>query len=182
MAAVTSAVIFELRKIKSVTVSTFSPFICHEGMGLDATILVFWRLSFKPAFSLSSFIYVFICLPGVSESACQCRRYGFDHWVRKILWKRNCNPLQYSCLGSPMDEPGRVQSVGWQSWTWPNEWAHTHMCTHTHIQIYLFKDKMKKLWLGLINVLPQTQPAPESEALPTSFFFDDYLSSHGRRE
>ena len=36
-----SAVIFEPRKIKSVTVSTVSPSICHEVMGPDAMILVF---------------------------------------------------------------------------------------------------------------------------------------------
>ena len=50
-----SAVILEPLKIKSVTVSIVSPSICHEVMGLDATILVFWMLSFKPAFSLFSF-------------------------------------------------------------------------------------------------------------------------------
>ena len=49
-----SAVILEPKKIKSVTVSIVSPSICHEVMGLDAMILVFWLLSFKPAFSLSS--------------------------------------------------------------------------------------------------------------------------------
>ena len=36
------------------TVSTVSPFICHEVMGLDAMILVFRMLSFKPIFSPSS--------------------------------------------------------------------------------------------------------------------------------
>ena len=36
-----SAVILEPRKIKSVTVSTVSPSICHEVMGPDAMILVF---------------------------------------------------------------------------------------------------------------------------------------------
>ena len=36
-----SAVILKLKKIKSATVSTFSPSICHEVMGLDAMILVF---------------------------------------------------------------------------------------------------------------------------------------------
>ena len=34
-------VILEPKKIKSVTVSTFSPSICHEVMGLDVKILVF---------------------------------------------------------------------------------------------------------------------------------------------
>ena len=36
-----SAVILEPQKIKSVTVSTVSPSICHEVMGQDAMILVF---------------------------------------------------------------------------------------------------------------------------------------------
>ena len=36
-----SAVILEPQKIKSVTVSTVSPSICHEVMGPDAMILVF---------------------------------------------------------------------------------------------------------------------------------------------
>ena len=42
-----SAVILEPPKIKSVTVSTVSPSICHEVMGPDAMILVFWILSLK---------------------------------------------------------------------------------------------------------------------------------------
>ena len=45
-----SAVILEPKKIKSVTVSNFSPSICHEVMGPYAMILVFWMLSFKPAY------------------------------------------------------------------------------------------------------------------------------------
>ena len=39
-------------------VSILSPSICHEVMGPDVMILVFWRLSFKPAFSLSSFTFI----------------------------------------------------------------------------------------------------------------------------
>ena len=35
------AAILEPKKIKSVTVSTFPPSICHEVIGLDAIILVF---------------------------------------------------------------------------------------------------------------------------------------------
>ena len=50
-----SAVILEPQKIKSVTISTVSPSICHEVMGPDAMILVFWTLSFKSTFSFSPF-------------------------------------------------------------------------------------------------------------------------------
>ena len=53
-----SAVILESKKIKSVTVSIVFPCICHEVIGPYVKILVFWMLSFKPAFhpslSLSS--------------------------------------------------------------------------------------------------------------------------------
>ena len=50
-----SAVILEPRKIK---LATLSPFICHAVMVPDAMRLVFWMLSFKPTFSLSSFIFL----------------------------------------------------------------------------------------------------------------------------
>ena len=53
-----SAVILKPPKNKSATVSTISPSICHEMMGLDATILALWMLSFKPTFSLSPFTFI----------------------------------------------------------------------------------------------------------------------------
>ena len=53
-----SAMILEPKEIKSVTVSIVFPSICHEVMGLDAMIFVFWMLNFKPTFSLSSFTFL----------------------------------------------------------------------------------------------------------------------------
>ena len=55
-----SAVILEPKKIKSDTVSTVSPSISHEVMGPDSMIFVFWMLSFKPTFSLSSFTFILL--------------------------------------------------------------------------------------------------------------------------
>ena len=52
-----SAVILETKKMKYATVSTFPPYICHEVIGPDAMI-VSWMLSFKPAFSPSSFAFI----------------------------------------------------------------------------------------------------------------------------
>ena len=43
---------------------------------------------------------------GGKEPSCQCRRQrrcSFYIWVGKIPWRRAGNPLQYSCLESPMD-------------------------------------------------------------------------------
>ena len=47
--------LLEPKKRNSVSVS---PSICHEVMRQDAMILVFWMLSFKPTFSLSSFTFI----------------------------------------------------------------------------------------------------------------------------
>ena len=47
-----STMILEPPKINSVTFSTVSPSICHEVMGPDVMILVFWMLSFKLTFTL----------------------------------------------------------------------------------------------------------------------------------
>ena len=52
-----SAVILEPKQIKSLSVPIVSPSFCHKVMGPDAMILVFWILSFKPTFSLSSFTF-----------------------------------------------------------------------------------------------------------------------------
>ena len=51
------AVILEPRKIVCHCFQWF-PIYCHEVMGPDATIFVFWMLSFKPTFSFSSFTFV----------------------------------------------------------------------------------------------------------------------------
>ena len=97
-----SAVILELRKRKSVTVSTFFRSICHQLMGLDAMILVFWILNFKPdfpfsfftlikslfsSFSLSSirvvssaYLKFLIFLPAILISACDSSEYIYFTW------------------------------------------------------------------------------------------------------
>ena len=53
------------------------------------------------------------------EPACQCRRYkshGFDPWIRKIPWRRACQPTPVFSPGeSPWtEEPGGLQSTGSQ--------------------------------------------------------------------
>ena len=58
MAAVTICSDFGAQKNKVSHCSHCFPSICHEVMGLDAMILVFWMLSFKPTFSLSYFIFI----------------------------------------------------------------------------------------------------------------------------
>ena len=77
-----SAVILEPKKIKSDTVSTVFPTICHEVMGPDAMIFIYWMLSFKPTFSLASFTFIKNLFTSSSLSAI---RIVWGYWY--FSWK-----------------------------------------------------------------------------------------------
>ena len=82
-----STVILEPKKMKSDTVSTFSPSIYHGVMGLDAMIFIFWMLSFKPAFSPSSFTFIEGLISSSSLSNCcflSCIQVSQE--VGKVVW------------------------------------------------------------------------------------------------
>ena len=74
-----SAVILEPQKIKSATAPTVAPSICHEVMGPDAMIFVFWMLSFKPTFSLSSFTFIKRLFSSSSLSAIRMVLSAYTH-------------------------------------------------------------------------------------------------------
>ena len=97
-----SAMILEPKKIKSDTVSTVSPSICHEVMGPDAMIFIFWMLSFKPTFSLYSFTFIQRLFSSSSLSAQHHRKvtmyppeqtcWMFELKPKKLLF---CRALQF---------------------------------------------------------------------------------------
>ena len=122
-----SAVILEPPKIKSVSI--VSPSIFYEVMGPDAVILVFWMLGFKPTFhcplSLSSrgslisslsairvvssaYLRLLIFLSAIlipvyaSSSPAFLMMYSAYKLNKKGDGEGNGDPLQYSCLESPM--------------------------------------------------------------------------------
>ena len=78
-----SAVILEPKKIKSVTVSIVYPSICHEVMGLDIKILVFWMFGFNAAFSLSSFNFIKWLF---SSSSLSDKRMVLSAYLRLLLF------------------------------------------------------------------------------------------------
>ena len=57
------------------------------------------------------------------EPACQCRRHGFDPWVRKIPGEVTGNPLQNSCLENSMDR-GAGGGVGGGQGVATIHWGH----------------------------------------------------------
>ena len=87
MAAVTICSL-EPKKRKSLTTSTFSPFIWHEVMGLDAMILAFLIFSLKLALSLSSFTLI-------------KKLFSFPHLLSLERWHPHiwdcCSFLPISC-------------------------------------------------------------------------------------
>ena len=108
-----SAVSLEPKNLKSVTVSTVCPSICHEVMGPDANILVFWMLSFKTTFSLSFFTFIKRLFSSMKLWAMPCRA-AQDRWVMvessDKTWSSgegNDKPLQHSCLENPMNSMKR---------------------------------------------------------------------------
>ena len=82
------------KKIKSVTMSTVSPSICHKVMGPDAMIFVFWMLSFKSAFSLSSFTFINRLFNSSSLSA---TRVVSSAYLRLLIFLPTILKQQNSC-------------------------------------------------------------------------------------
>ena len=145
-----STVILDPKKIKFVIVSTFSPSFCHEVMGPDAMILVFWKLSFKPAFSLSSFTFIkrlfsfslflanrvlssahlrllifllAILIPACASSSLACHIM----WPVYRLWRRQWHPTPVLLPGK---SHGRRSLLGCSPWghgkSDMTEWLHFH--------------------------------------------------------
>ena len=81
MAAVTICSDFGAQK-KSATVSTVSPSICHEVMGLYAMILVFWMLNYKPTFSLCSLTFI----KRLFSSSLSAIRVGSSAYLRLLIF------------------------------------------------------------------------------------------------
>ena len=90
-------VILESKKLKSVTVSIVAPSVCHEVMGPDAMILVFWTLSFKHAFSLSSFTLIKRLFAANSLQSCPTL----------------CNPIDSSPPGTSVPGILQIRILGW---------------------------------------------------------------------
>ena len=93
MAAVTICTDFGAQENKICYCFHFFPTYLHEVMGPDAMILVFWMLSFKPAFSLSSFTFLKWLLSSSLLSALEwyhlhiwgCWYFSQQSWFKLVI-------------------------------------------------------------------------------------------------
>ena len=96
----------------SLTVSTVSPSTCHKVMGPDAMTLVFWILSLKPTFSLSSFTFVKRLFSSSSLSALRVVLSAFLLFLKESESQSvMSNSLWPHGLYSPCNSPGQNTGV-----------------------------------------------------------------------
>ena len=127
MAAVPSTMILELKKIKSVTVSTFPPSVWNEVMGLDAIILVFecWvssQLFNSPLWPSSrslgegkDYLGASLIAQLGKESACNAGDPGSIPGSGRSAGEGIGYLLQYSGLENSMDSNKEVYTTEWLS-------------------------------------------------------------------
>ena len=186
------AVILEPRKIKSATVSTVSPSICHEVMGPDAMIFVFWVLSqlfplssftfIKWLFSSSSFsairvvssayLRLLIFLPAILIPACVSSSPEFLMMYSAYMLNKQGDNIQPWCTPFPIWN----QSVGSMS--------SSNCCFLTCIQIsqeagqvvwysHLFKNFPQFVVIHTVKGFGVVNKAEVDVFLELSCFFDD---------
>ena len=63
------------------------------------------------------------------EPTCQCRRFWFSHWVRKISWRREWQP-------APISLPGKAH--GQKKLTGPSAWNCKRFGHNLRLKTYLF--------------------------------------------
>ena len=101
-----------------------------ELLTLLKSVWVFTSLQNGDTDIFSTLVRMILGLPSRcsgKESACQCRRLGFDPWVGKILW-RTTHPSTLAWEIPWTEEPGELQSMGSQSWTRPSTYICTGVC------------------------------------------------------
>ena len=103
MAAITICSDFGAPKVKSASVSTVSPSICHEMMGPDAMILVFWmlRVCFFFLLFLNLFIYLFILLYNTVLILPYINIYLPQVYMCSLSWTPSLLPTCTIPLGHP---------------------------------------------------------------------------------
>ena len=132
--------ILEPPKIKSLTVSIVSPSISHEVMGPHAMILVFWMLSCKLTFSLSSFTFIkrlfssslsairvvssaylrlLILLPAILTPACASSRPAFLMMYSAYKLNNQDDNIQPWCNPFPIWNQSVVPCLVLKVASWP---------------------------------------------------------------
>ena len=134
-----STVTLEPKKIKSVTVSSFSSSICHEVMGPCTMILGFWLLSFKPGFSIrvvsSVYLRLLISLLAILIPTCDSSRPEFLIMYSACKLNKQGDNTQPWCTPFPVRNQSVVLCLVLTIASWPEysflmrkvRWWYSHL-------------------------------------------------------
>jgi len=149
-----SAVILEPPKIKSATVSTVSPSNSHEVMGPDAMIFVFWMLSFKPIFSLSSFTFIKRILSSPSLSAIRSMLFQLNWKIILVLLKIILKPnLKYFYIQLVPYKFLELCDLFWLFY-----WENSYVIVQLHWWwISAVSDAKARKWMGWVQISQDTK-------------------------
>ena len=131
-------------------------------MGPDAMILVFWMLSFKPTFSLSSFTFIKqlsmawygIVMVFVSAWVCVCV------YIRQIFaqsYLTLCNPTDCSLPGSSVHGILQARILEWvaipssKGYSPPRDQTHLHLL-HCRWSLYCWTTRETHIFLYITNI------------------------------
>ena len=87
------------------------------------------------------------------ESTCQCRRQGFNAWVRKIPWRRNWHPTPVLL---PRESHGQRSPAGYCPWGRTESDMTEATCMHAYNPLF----KIGK-YILLVDVLEHSQEMKE---------------------
>ena len=141
------AVILKPKKMKFFTVSIVSPSICHEVIGQDAMVLVFWMLSFKPAFSLSSFTFIkrlfssslLFAIRVMSSVYLKLLIFSQQSWFQSVhlpAWHFAWHHLY-------------VESKIWHKWTYP--WNRNRLTDIDNRLVVAKEEEVVEGWIGSLG-------------------------------
>ena len=121
--------------------------ICHEVMGPDAMILVFWMLSFKPTFSLSSLTFIKRLF---SSSLLSAIRVVSSAYLRLNFVKYLFCDLLKTC--AIFYSVNMVYHIGWFSYIEPS----LHLRGHSHLVMVCCWIFLMCCWIQSANILLRT--------------------------
>ena len=102
-----STVTLEPKKRKFVTASIFPPSICHQVMGQEVMILVFWKLNFKPTF------FTFLFQPHQRSSLVLLCFLLLELCVSHSVVSDSLWPMDCSLSGSSLHGILQARVLGW---------------------------------------------------------------------
>ena len=156
----------------------FHCFPIYEMIGLDTMILVFWMLSFRQTFSLSSFNFINRFFSSSSLSAIRVVSSAYLRLLKSLqLWPILCDPMHCSPLDSSVHGILQARTLEWvaisfsRGSSWPRDRTHVscigrqilyHLSYQERLRIGWSRGKLSSVPLLLASLTPNFHQVREA--------------------